>query len=245
MAAGVRGVRLAALLRGFGLCPTELSKQESKLALAALKTAYRDRAKEQHPDRAPDDQKAAAQERFVQLNTEFDEALKLLQAGVVPIAGWTPTVSPGGSGPRAGPAWQSPHFRPGGADPWAANSKPFVHSEPQQFDTYTRVKGHLIVWSSLFVFLSLMREFLVGCAGSTWAWSSPNSLNPFWVRRFKDEWAHEAQANQKEEVKKQEVRRKQQMQPQKQDRGVPSFYQKRGISNVRKQYSPRGHGPSL
>jgi len=218
--------------------PSSFSAASTTLAMSALKSAYRDRAKEQHPDRAPDAEKAEASQKFVQLNSDFDEALKLLEAGVRPVAGWTSPSSQYGSAAgeaHAGPTWQHPqHF----------SARPFVHSQPPQFDTYTRVKGHLIVWSSLFVFLTCFREFLVGTAGSTWAWTPSSSLNPFWVRRFKDEWASEVQEKKKEDKAKDAERRKKQL-PQKTERGVPSFYQKRGISNVRKQYSPRGHGPSL
>eukprot|EP00930_Biecheleria_cincta_P089312 TRINITY_DN78594_c0_g1_i1.p1 TRINITY_DN78594_c0_g1~~TRINITY_DN78594_c0_g1_i1.p1 ORF type:complete len:257 (+),score=49.58 TRINITY_DN78594_c0_g1_i1:102-872(+) len=247
MSAGVRGVRLATLLRSFGLCPRELSQQEPKLALACLKAAYRDKAKEEHPDRAPDEEKSAAQERFVRLNNEFAEALKLIEAGVVPVSGWSaPDAYDAAGGHRAAhPAWQHPGFQPG----HPMNARVFKHSEPPQFDTYTRVKGHLILWSSLFVFFTILREFLVGTAGGTWAWRAPNTLNPFYIRRFEDEWMEDAQAKRRadEEAKRnrEEKLAKEGMKPEKVERGVPSFYQKRGISNVRRKYEPRGLGPSL
>jgi len=244
MSSGVRGVRLATLLRGFGLCPRELSQQEPKLALARLKAAYRDKAKEEHPDRAPTQEQSAAQERFIRMNDEYAEALKLIEAGVVPVSGWS---APDAHDATAGhhPGWQQSGFQPG--HPLHA-SRVFKHSEPPQFDTYTRVKGHLVLWSSLFVFFTFLREFLVGSAGGTWMWCAPSSLNPFYIRRFKDEWMEDAQTKRQadEEAKRQrEKKLAKDASNRKVERGVPSFYQKRGISNVRKKYEPRGLGPSL
>jgi len=242
---GVRGVRLAGLLRDFGLCPKEISQQDPKVALAHLKAAYRDKAKEQHPDRVASHEKSAAQDRFVRLNAGFEEAQKFLEAGVKPITGWSAPETHDAT--TAHPAWQQPGFHPG--HPMYASSRPFKHTEPPQFDTYTRVKGHLVLWSSLFIFISLLREFLVGTAGGMWAWRAPNTLNPFFIRRFSDDWTDEAQKkrqlDEEAKQKRQEQIAKEGAKREKVERGVPSFYQKRGISNKRKKYEPRGHGISL
>ena len=40
---------------------------------------------EQHPDLASDDRKDVAQEHFAKLSTEYDEALTLLEAGVLAL----------------------------------------------------------------------------------------------------------------------------------------------------------------
>ncbi|CAE8627631.1 unnamed protein product [Polarella glacialis] len=243
---GSGGARLGMLLRRFGLCPVELARQEPKVAVSVLKAAYYSKAKEAHPDYAPEEDKDAAAQRFVELNSEFAEAVKMLEAGVVP-ASWasgsssSSSSSPSGVGGGGAHNWQA-GYRPGfHSAPWPGGGKPFQHSEPPQFDLYTRAKGHLIVWSSLFVFLTLFREFLVGTAGSTWSWSPPNTINPFWVRRFKDEWGSEAQVKQIS----QDAQVPKPPKPEKVYRDTPTFYQKRGISNVRRKYEPRGFGPSL
>merc|ERR1719188_1932082 len=71
---------------------------------------------------------------------------------------------------------------------YCGHGKPFRHTEPQTFDLETRVKGHVILWSSLFVFLMGFREFLVWSAGSSYAWTRPQKTNEFYVRRYSDEW---------------------------------------------------------
>eukprot|EP00913_Durusdinium_trenchii_P016442 g15456.t1 len=158
MAPGLKAARLATLLRTFGLCPAEISKQEIE--------------------------SAQAQEHFAKLSTEYDEALTLLEAGVNPIM----AAATYGASQHAS---AHPAFR---HHVWREGSRASRHVyEPQQFDTYTRVKGHVIVWSSLFVFLTCLREFLVGCAGSTWAWQPPSNLNPFWVRRYSEAWGPQGQ----------------------------------------------------
>ncbi|CAJ1346038.1 unnamed protein product [Effrenium voratum] len=236
MSVGLKAVRLTTLLRNFGLCPVEVSKQEGKSAILSLRAAYRERAKVHHPDLMPQEKKAEAEVHFSKLSTEFHEAVKLIEAGVRPVMAGK--IAQAGHYPGGTPA-----FRTG--EVWQRN-KTFKHSEPEQFDTYTRVKGHLIVWSSLFVFLTLMREFLVGFAGSTWAYKSPSNINPFWVRRY---GAGPAQGKDEEDAPPPDAQgaksARQKSDSAAKDRGVPTFYQKRGISNVRKNYSPRGHGPSL
>jgi len=152
MRPSLKAVRLSTLLRGFGLCPVEISKQESKSAISFLKAAYRDKAKEQHPDLAPHDEQAEAEKKFVKLSTEFNEALKLLEAGVQPVErARVVDLNPGAHTGAAHVSWH-PHFQ--SAD-WRTVNRQFTHSEQPKFDTYTRVKGHLIVWSSAFIFLNL------------------------------------------------------------------------------------------
>ena len=79
-----RGPRLAVLLRSFGLSPAELAKQEPKAAITALRTRYKQLAKEQHPDVAPEGMKEQAAEKFVLLQGHFEEAVKLLEEGTRP-----------------------------------------------------------------------------------------------------------------------------------------------------------------
>ncbi|CAE7197237.1 tpsp [Symbiodinium natans] len=238
---GLQAVRLSSLLRGFGLCPVEISKQESKSAISVLKAAYRDKAKEQHPDLAPRERQAEAEKNFVKLSTEFDEALKLLEAGVLPVARAPTATADLNLGLRNGTsqaAWH-PHFT---SPEWRAVNRQFTHSEQPKFDTYTRVKGHLIVWSGAFIFLTCLREFLVGFAGGTWAWHPPKDLNPFWVRRYDGAWSDK---DKQEKGEPQSPPGRPQPVKSEKVRPVSDFYAKRHVSKVRKKYSPRGHGPSL
>jgi len=230
MAARIKAVRLATLLRGFGLCPVEISKQESKSAVSRLKAAYREKAKVQHPDLASPEKEEEAQQNFAKLSTEYDEALTLLEAGVSPVMINSASFDPTSHTAEAHPAFRH-HAH------WAgARASRHVY-EPQQFDTYTRVKGHLIVWSSLFVFMTCLREFLVGFAGSTWAWQPPSSLNPFWVRRYNDDWNSQEAETKKPEGEK--AAKKSPAEPPVKERKVSEFYQKRRISNVRREMPQR------
>lgn len=208
------------------------------MAISTVRAAYYRLAKEQHPDRAPEAHKEEASKCFMRLRNDFEEAITLMEQGIRPKgAGGATTGSWQHQQPGARPAYNPPV--------WEEGHQPFQHRAVQKFDLYTRVKGNLIFWSGLFVFLTGFREFLVWSAGSCYAWSSPSDLNPFWVRRFKDEWTEESAKErvakktpepEKPEVQKERARR---------DRGVSNFYQKRGISNVRRKTEPRGLGTSL
>eukprot|EP00405_Crypthecodinium_cohnii_P008680 CAMPEP_0206427590 /NCGR_PEP_ID=MMETSP0324_2-20121206/5131_1 /ASSEMBLY_ACC=CAM_ASM_000836 /TAXON_ID=2866 /ORGANISM="Crypthecodinium cohnii, Strain Seligo" /LENGTH=235 /DNA_ID=CAMNT_0053892899 /DNA_START=332 /DNA_END=1040 /DNA_ORIENTATION=- len=228
-----RGPRLAVLLRSFGLSPAELAKQEPKAAITALRTRYKQLAKEQHPDVAPEGMKEQAAEKFVLLQGHFEEAVETPGGG---NSTWGAHLLAVTHSLGRGKADLHRAFLDGAR-------QPFQHQAEPQFDTKTRVKGHVVLWSSLFLFLAGMREFMVWSAGSTYAWKPPTDLNPFWVRRFADEW-HDTHKQKVETPKAppkpavQELRRKQ-------DRGVSTFYQKRGISNARRKTEPRGLGPSL
>lgn len=229
MSARIKAVRLATLLRGFGLCPVEISKQESKSAVSRLKAAYREKAKVQHPDLASPGNEDEAQQNFAKLSTEYDEALTLLEAGVSPVMINSSSFDPTSHASEAHPAFRH-HSH------WAGTRASRQAYEPQQFDTYTRVKGHLIVWSSLFVFMTCLREFLVGCAGSTWAWQPPSNLNPFWVRRYSDDWNSQDAPLKKPEGEKKPVKDQPALPK---ERKVSEFYQKRRISNVRRDVPQR------
>mmetsp|Transcript_116630 Transcript_116630/g.249372 ORF Transcript_116630/g.249372 Transcript_116630/m.249372 type:complete len:247 (-) Transcript_116630:16-756(-) len=242
-AVGRGGPRLAVLLKGFGLSPVELAGKESKEAVVTLRSHYYQLAKELHPDRASPERKADASEKFAALTNDFDEALGLLEAGVRP---WVPDASPGSyaHGQEVGSAER---WRYNPQQVWQERERPFVHRQAPVFDTKTRVKGHLIVWSGLFFFCCFMREFLVWSAGSYFAWSMPQSMNIFWVRRFQDEWTDTAKADRERQPSAEEVATKLKVAKiaQKKDRGLDNFYQKRHISNTRKHYEPRGLGRSL
>eukprot|EP00927_Polykrikos_kofoidii_P010039 TRINITY_DN14237_c0_g1_i1.p1 TRINITY_DN14237_c0_g1~~TRINITY_DN14237_c0_g1_i1.p1 ORF type:complete len:249 (-),score=49.87 TRINITY_DN14237_c0_g1_i1:79-825(-) len=244
--AGNNSVRLASLLRRFGLAPMEFVKQETRPAVQSLRSSYHRLAQEQHPDKAPEAKRDEAAERFKQLNMDYDEAVKLLEAGVRPAFGT----------PVAGAARINLHTQMGtpgsggaaaymyGPQPWNPNGRP--SSEPAQFDLKTRVKGNLIFWTGFVSFLFLAREFLVWSAGSCFAWSRPADWNPFWIRRFQDEWADEERKHRKKVEDEggvgAAVKRKMSIEPERKDRGVDPFYQKRGISNVRREHHPRGWG---
>lgn len=242
-AAATRNARLMALLHGFGLNSAKLADQQPKAVMATLRAEYYRLAKERHPDRVPEEQKAEASERFVQLQNDFSEAVKLLEAGIQP---WRlPPM--GGMQPGPGRKMYAPPSYGGYGYGQGHN---FQHLEPQEFDTKTRIKGHVVVWSSLFVFFCFFREFLVWSAGSTGAWNPPKELSLLKIRRYRDDWVEEKDTKKKEEEEaaKAALREKQKkaaFQAKKTDRSVGDFYQKRGISNVRRKTEPRGLGPSL
>lgn len=234
-----RSTRLALLLRGFGLCPTQVAREEHKATITNLKSAYKRLAKEKHPDRVPADEQIMANQVFSDLQTDFEETVSLLQTGVRPaqnLDAYSQRWSPSWSGDLKSAT--RVHWTPQPAEE-------FKHREPPEFDIFTRVKGTLVFCTSLYFFLSGFREFLVWSAGSTYAWSRPPvDLNPFWVRRYRDDWvSHQVQVveAQKSVPRNEKVEAIQQ----KKSRDVPSFYQRRGISNVRKKTQPRGFGESL
>merc|ERR1712224_529239 len=94
------------------------------------------------------------------------------------------------------------HMRPYAYNPADVQEGPRYPVMRQEFDTKTRIKGNLIFWTGFFSFLCFMREFLVWSAGSTYAWSRPADLNPFWIRRFQNDWVDKA-AKDREEVPQQ------------------------------------------
>lgn len=232
----MRAHRLSVLLRNFGLSPKDLVNKEAKVVIPLLRSEYYRLAKEQHPDLAPDDLKVEAARRFTRLRSDFEEASNLLEAGIRP---WESSTT-GSTDSKTRFVYQQPWHKSKEQpweDPW---------TQPK-FDLKTRIKGHLYFWSGLLIFLTFFREFLVFSAGSCYAWSLPKTINPFWVRRFKDEWNDSADEV-TEEKKKKALEDEQQpptYAPVKKYRDVDNFYQKRGISNVRKKYEPRGLGPSL
>jgi hypothetical protein len=230
-------MRLTSLLRTFDLPLESVTQQDRKSVIASVRAEYLRRAKEEHPDLAPTEKKDEASQKFKKLHEEFTETTQLLEDG----------VRPGVFVPPSGQETTSQTIR-----------RPFSHpispekSEPgprypvtktPEFDMATRIKCNLIFWSGLFVFMMGMREFLVWSAGSTYAWSRPANLNPFWIRRFQNEWVDDA-AKERSSLSKAEMKAKVQEKVKKlevkKDRGVDEFYQKRRISNVKRKYTPRG-----
>jgi len=239
--AAFRGPRLTALLRNFGLCPVTLAKEDKQAAITAVKAAYRRLAKEQHPDTASDRLKGEASQRFAALHNDFQEALQLLEADVTPSVGSYPSSA----------SWrQQTSTRSNIHDTWRGYTEApaFQHRKPLEFDLKTRVKGNVIFWSSLFMFFCGLREFLVWSAGSCYAWSRPSDANPFWVRRFKDEWLdnHDKEEHAKATAPMPDAQvQKIKEVTERKTRNIDNFYVKRGISNVRRKTQPRGWGPSL
>lgn len=231
--------RLVALLHGFGLNSSKLADQQPKAVIATLRVEYYKLAKERHPDLAPPERKAEASERFAQLQNDFSEAIKLLEAGVNPRL----LSSMGGAQPGARKMYAPP--------PYAAygHGEPFQHLKQEEFDLKTRIKGHTIFWSSLFLFFCFFREFLVLSAGSTFAWSPPKELNVFRIRRYSDDWSKDneakKQADDEAAISPTKPKKGADFKETKTERRVSDFYQKRGISNVRRKTEPRGFGPSL
>lgn len=231
-------VRLVALLNGFGLNAADFSNQPPKAVAAVLRKEYYKLAKERHPDVVPDNQKADAAKRFVRLQSDFSEAVKLLEAGIVPRM---PAASS-----SAGPANYSGqmHAPPSAWQSYDQGSNGSLRTE--EFDLKTRMKGRAVFWSGLFFFFIFMREFLVWSAGQGFAWTAPKDANIFWIRRLKDEWAEDAKKAQ-DTVAATKPAPKKEKEPagkksEKATRNVSEFYQKRGISSVRRKTEPRGCG---
>jgi hypothetical protein len=170
----------------------------------------------------------------VRLRSDYEEVTRLVEGGMLTgNMGTASTTS--GVGKGSGIRYEPPI--------WAAGHKPFVHRPKQVFDVKTRAKGMFAFWTGSLMFLYLLREFLVGTAGSTWAYNRPDSLNPFWIRRFKGDWDNDL--NKDREAKGEKVERAKSLKKEHEDkvgttRNMDSFYVKRGISNVRRKSSPRG-----
>mmetsp|Transcript_75530 Transcript_75530/g.149300 ORF Transcript_75530/g.149300 Transcript_75530/m.149300 type:complete len:241 (-) Transcript_75530:58-780(-) len=234
-----RSVRLTTLLRGFGLCAQEFAATQPKAVIAAVRTEYHRLAKEQHPDHVPEVQKAEATKRFIQLQGNFEEVVKLLEAGVRPAG--TVASSAESSGGSTGARYVHPQYV------WPTHvHQAYEDSKPQEFSLMTRVKGASIILGSLVGFFFGLREFLVWSAGTTFAWNPPQNSGSLF-RRFRDDWASEvkqtiAQQKEQEAVKAKVLEKKA---PAKKERGVDEFYQKRGIRNEKRKTQPRGLGPSL
>lgn len=241
---------MSTLLRGFDLPRETLASQDAKELMASVKVEYLRRAKQQHPDLVPDERKALAEDQFKVLHEEFSEATKLLEDGVV--VRHLPSAMNGHSGEMSGGpgvTMRYPmHAHPSTMDFQAGPRYP-VHKQPQ-FDTITNLRCHAIFWSGLMLFLMGLREFLVWSAGSTYAWSRPANLNPFWIRRFQDDWTGRAKEDRKpkvdknsaEAIRKAKYQKKMSELEAKRDRGLDEFYQKRHISNRKQKYSVRGQG---
>lgn len=243
-------VRLAVLLRSFGLSAADFAGKESKTVVAVLRTEYFRLAKENHPDRVPTLQQAEAAVVFAKLQNEFHEAVKLLEQGVhlhasaidLDSAGYSAAHQSSGA---ARPVW--PHTDASwkdfenGQDPAAWSTRAKQQENPDAvFDFRTKVKFHLLFWSGLFVFGSMMREFLVSCAGCSWSWQPPVDWNPLVIRRFQADWhAHASELTQKQSRGHgQEAQQSPKpVEPDTKVREVSTFYQKR----VKRMYDRPGN----
>lgn len=236
-----RGTRLAVLIRNFGLCPVEFissANNEQKQMMTSLRAEYRRLAKENHPDMAPADQKEQASDKFVKLKNDFEEAHKLLESGIRPVGASTSgpsatrwqATSAGSAAAGGGPmgnVWYEP------APHW--QEKQWEKSKPPEFDFATKMKGRFVVGSGLILFVYFMREFGAAFAGSTFAWHPGTG-----TRRYGGQ-QESAAAVRQEAADKPKV--KPQVVPER--KPVDSFYTKRGISGTKKNWQPRGYGPSL
>eukprot|EP00929_Paragymnodinium_shiwhaense_P063022 TRINITY_DN31516_c0_g1_i5.p1 TRINITY_DN31516_c0_g1~~TRINITY_DN31516_c0_g1_i5.p1 ORF type:complete len:216 (+),score=44.70 TRINITY_DN31516_c0_g1_i5:116-763(+) len=174
-----RSFRLAYLLNRFGVSASEAARQDSKALAKLLRIEYHKLAQEKHPDKFAPAEKEQAADGFVQLHNDFSEAIELIEAGV--------SVSLQGTAAATG-TYQARTYD---ASQWQEVPRPFQPRPVQEFDGWTRAKGHMVLWTGLFTFFYVMREFLVWSAGSTGSWYAPSGFNPFWVRRFKDDWTQE------------------------------------------------------
>mmetsp|Transcript_42405 Transcript_42405/g.76985 ORF Transcript_42405/g.76985 Transcript_42405/m.76985 type:complete len:230 (+) Transcript_42405:65-754(+) len=211
----VRSARLASLLKGFGLCPIESAKMEPKKMISSLRSEYFRRAKETHPDLSTESHaKEEASKRFVALREQFEEAQRLIESGVMPSS--TPYASAHTADTSYREGQTVYYYHPS----WES-TKPVV-----EFDLMTRMKGRLLVFSVAVALFYILKEFGAAFAGITFAWHPGTS-----VRRW-DSFTGEKEA----EVVKAPIVRKDTK-----ERGVDSFYQKRGMSNTKKKYVPRGY----
>mmetsp|Transcript_29240 Transcript_29240/g.67314 ORF Transcript_29240/g.67314 Transcript_29240/m.67314 type:complete len:229 (-) Transcript_29240:164-850(-) len=214
----VRSARLASLLKGFGLCPVELAQMEPKKMMSSLRSEYFRRAKETHPDLASESTaKEEASKNFVLLRERFEEAQKLIENGVVPsLSAAQTSFSSSGSAPFRD-AQTVYYYHPS----WNPSPKPVV-----EFDSMTKLKGRLLVFSVALALCAFLKEFGAAFAGISFSWHPGTS-----VRRWDSCPSADAAEVPKAPIVRQDTR----------ERGVDSFYQKRGVSNTRKKYVPRGH----
>lgn len=255
MAVTNKAGRLAVLLVRFQVSPAVRNKDPKEI-LSELKAGYLRRAKEEHPDLVRPAQRKLAEEQFVKLKADFEEATQLIESGWASGSLHTSQTAAAASGRAPGSSASARGASGGGSAAYTPRSdfgqtfKPA--SKKQEFDTVTRVKGHAVFWGGLLAFLYVLREFLVFSAGSTYAWTRPESWNPFWVRRFKDEWGNEVGKARKDDQDRVERRKSGLMNEsekavkkvkEKKERDMDNFYVKRGISNTRKKSYPRGMEP--
>lgn len=231
-----------------------MASADRREIIASVKQEYFRRAKEQHPDLVPDEQKAEASTRFNLLHEDFTETTELLEQGVQPraVEGTREAVERAEN--MYGGSIRQPMYRyPNQAEAAAYSEGPrWPAPSGPVFDTYTRVKCNIIFWSGLFCFMTFMREFLVWSAGSTYAWSPPADLNPFWIRRFQNDWVKDSAKDRNAPPEKtqgtraNEVKKKAEAKVKKlaatQDRKLDDFYKKRHIRDVKTRYTPRGSG---
>mmetsp|Transcript_58050 Transcript_58050/g.138139 ORF Transcript_58050/g.138139 Transcript_58050/m.138139 type:complete len:235 (-) Transcript_58050:104-808(-) len=219
-----RSLKLSILLKGFGMSPAEFARKEPKVVLTSLRSEYFRLAKATHPDLAPAAEKESAEKKFVALRQQFEEAQQLLESGVVPSSSTAAHGSARYGTSSASDAEQSQredihvyYYHPA----WHGDPKPAV-----EFDTWTKMKGRLLVLSVSLALIAFLKECGAAFAGHTFAWHAGTS-----VRRW-DSFKGEKSA---EEPPKEKIRRQDTS-----ERGVDSWYQKRGVSNTRKNYVPRG-----
>jgi len=247
-----KSLRLHSLLRNFSLPHEVMASEDRREIIAAVKQEYFRRAKEQHPDLVPDEQKADASKRFALLHEDFSETTDLLEEGVQPraVAGTREAVEKAEN--MYGGSIRQPMYRyPAKAEDYSEGPRYPVPTGPV-FDTYTRVKCNIIFWSGFFCFLTFMREFLVWSAGSTYAWSKPADLNPFWIRRFQNDWVKDSAKDRslppdktpgtREYAAKKKAEAKVTKLTATTDRKLDDFYKKRHIRDVKTRYTPRGSG---
>lgn len=158
----------------------------------------------------------------------------MLNEGVRP-AGQDHTMrAEGGVYMRRGPEFKGEmDFSPGPRYP--------AHKGPEM-DTFTRVRCWAAVGFGFFVFFTFLREFLVWSAGSTGKWYGTANLNPFWIRRYAEDWSQgakkdreapsEKMAGTKAALIKKKTEEKVKELKTKSDRGTNEFYTKRGVSNA-------------
>lgn len=191
---GAQVSRLLTLLRRFGIQSAELADKDPKAIIASVRAVYFRRAKEEHPDLAPEERKSEAKEKFVKLQQEFSETIKLLEEGIRPGGDVHPANAasmPGDPNLRRTAHWRS-EYQFHDARTWASTGGLADEHKPRQkieFDTVTRLKGMSVLVTGVVIFGYVLREFLVWSAGHQFAWYGPSRNSGFLrVRRFKDEW---------------------------------------------------------
>lgn len=222
--------RLGIILRKFGIPAGDVAKQEPQVLKSALKVEFMKQAKESHPDLASEADKEEAQQKFIRLRQDYEEAVKLLESGVRPSwsqqAGSTHRQQGGDPFAQAGSVHYTSEQHGAAGRPWNEYQEP--PRQEQEFDFATRMKGRLILATGSIFFFFGMREFLAYSAGGTMKWHPGSG-----VRRYAEVGPvsdSPIPVPIKTDVK---VQRK-----------VDSFYAKRGVKDKTTEYRPRGFGKS-
>eukprot|EP00746_Dinoflagellata_sp_MGD_P023535 gnl/MRDRNA2_/MRDRNA2_155158_c0_seq1.p1 gnl/MRDRNA2_/MRDRNA2_155158_c0~~gnl/MRDRNA2_/MRDRNA2_155158_c0_seq1.p1 ORF type:complete len:154 (+),score=18.53 gnl/MRDRNA2_/MRDRNA2_155158_c0_seq1:102-563(+) len=116
------GARLTSLLRFFNV-PLLPGLNDKKTLEKALHQAYLSRSKNVHPDHQPLEKKMQAEKEFITVTSNYEDASRLLQQGVLPL-----------------------HCGTQNASTWRCTEWESPSSSTMEFDLWTRSKGCSVVF---------------------------------------------------------------------------------------------------